>query len=49
MGTHVPLGKAVNAAEEWAFSLLKNALPDYYWLPTFSRLKSAGIAEELRS
>ena len=34
MAKHVPFAKAVNTAEEWAFSLLKNALPDHYWLLT---------------
>lgn len=40
MAKHVPFAKAVNAAEEWAFSLLKNALPNHYWLLTQSKQKA---------
>ena len=48
MAKHVPFATAVNAAEEWAFSLLKNALPDHYWLLTnIELLTETGQAMEI--
>lgn len=48
MAKHVPFAKAVNAAEEWAFSLLKNSLPDHYWLLTnIELLTETGQAMEI--
>lgn len=48
MAKHVPFAKAVNAAEDWAFSLLKNALPDHYWLLTnIELLTETGQAMEI--
>lgn len=48
MAKHVPFAKAVNSAEEWAFSLLKNALPDHYWLLTnIELLTETGQAMEI--
>lgn len=48
MAKHVPFAKAVNAAEVWAFSLLKNSLPDHYWLLTnIELLTETGQAMEI--
>jgi len=48
MAKHVPFGKAVNTAEEWAFSLLESALPDHYWLLTnIELLTETGQAMEI--